>query len=180
MSRIGKQAVQVPQGVSVNLTSSAIQVKGPKGQLERSLVKGVLVREENGFIHVNIPEGRSDLKGYHGLTRSLIANMVQGVTESFTKSLKLIGVGYRAKMAGKDLDLTLGFSHPVVYKVPDGIEVKVEKQTTIVVTGADKELVGQVAANIRAYRKPEPYHGKGVRYADEHISLKAGKAGTKK
>ena len=140
----------------------------------------VSVSEKDGSLHVAIPADRPELSNFQGLTRSLIANMIEGVSKSFSKTLKLVGVGYRAKLMGKDLDLTLGFSHPVVYKVPEGIEVKVDKQTTIIISGIDKEQVGQIAADIRSYRKPEPYHGKGVRYADEHISLKAGKAGAKK
>ncbi len=180
MSRIGKKLIKIPQGVTVTLDSGRIAVKGPKGTLERSFHKDVSVSEKDSALHVTIPADKPELGNFQGLTRSLIANMIEGVDKSFSKTLKLVGVGYRAKLAGKDLDLTLGFSHPVIYKVPEGIEIKVEKQTTIVVSGVDKEQVGQTAADIRAYRKPEPYHGKGVRYSDEHIALKAGKAGAKK
>lgn len=179
MSRIGKKPIVVPKGVEVKINGQVVSVKGPKGQLQRTLHNTMSLKQEGDALNV-VPLVDTKLnRKFHGLTRTLVANMVEGVSEGFSKTLTLIGVGYRAQLKGKDLSLTLGFSHPVLYVPPAGIEVKVDKQTTVIVSGADKEAVGQAAANIRGYRPPEPYHGKGVRYADEHISTKVGKSGGK-
>jgi large subunit ribosomal protein L6 len=179
MSRIGKKPIEVPKGVEVKLDGPVIKVKGPKGSLSRKLHSSMqLVIEPNQIIVKPKVDNKLNAK-FHGLTRTIVANMVHGVTQGFTKNLTLIGVGYRAATKGKELNLTLGYSHPVNYTPPEGIEIKVDKQTTVIVSGADKEVVGQVAANIRGFRPPEPYHGKGVRYADEVIITKVGKAGGK-
>ena len=181
MSRIGKKLITLPQGVKVSCSNQLIKVDGPKGSLERAVHSSMNVVVENDVVRV-VPKDSSDPshKKFHGLVRSLVNNMIVGVSQEFHKSLTLIGVGYRAALKGQELHLTLGFSHPVVYVIPKGISIKVEKQTEVIVSGVDKELVGQTAANIRAYRKPEPYHGKGVRYKDERIVTKVGKAAGKK
>ncbi len=182
MSRIGKKVIEIPAGVDVQVQDQLVTVKGPKGQLQRTVHASMrLEKEGTSLLHIvpKDPESRDHGK-FHGLVRSLVNNMVIGVSEGYTKSLTLIGVGYRAALQGNDLQLTLGFSHPVVHAIPKGLQVQVEKQTQVTITGADKELVGQTAANIRAYRKPEPYHGKGVRYSDEQIITKVGKAAGKK
>ena len=177
MSRIGKAPINVPQGVDVTINGSNVLVKGPKGELTRTLHSSMsLTKEENKLVVVPI----KPLSNFYGLTRSLVNNMVEGVSKGFTKSLTLKGVGYRAAVQGNQLNLTIGYSHPVLFDIPKTIDLKVEKQTTVLVSGPDKELVGQVAANIRAFRKPEPYHGKGIRYSDEVIITKAGKSGAKK
>lgn len=180
MSRIGKRPIDLPQGVTLSINGNKIEVKGPKGTLSRELHNDINVKVEG--THINITPKRDDktLGRYHGLTRTLVSNMVTGVTTGFSKRLKLVGVGYRAAAAGKNVTLSLGYSHPIEYAPPAGIEVKVEAQTLLVVGGADKELVGQVAAKIRGFRAPEPYHGKGVRYEDERIATKVGKAAGKK
>ena len=177
MSRIGLQPIPVPQGVTVQIKGQDVQVQGPKGKLDRTFHHRVKVISENNEVRVSV-ERVAD-KALHGLSRSLLNNMVTGVSQGFTKSLQLVGVGYRAQVKGQELHMNLGFSHDVVYPLPSGIDCKVDKNTLLTVSGIDKELVGQVAANIRAFRKPEPYHGKGVRYVDEHISLKAGKSAKK-
>jgi large subunit ribosomal protein L6 len=180
MSRIGKQPIQLPKGVEVKLTGTKVSVKGPKGQLERSLHSsiGVAVEGENAL--VTSKTGTMEDRKFHGLSRTLVNNMVVGVSSGYTKTLTLIGVGYRAAVAGKELQLTLGFSHPVIYPIDSGLTITVDKNTTIVIAGADKEKVGQTAANIRGFRPPEPYHGKGVRYAYEKIITKVGKSAGKK
>lgn len=181
MSRIGKKPVIVPKGVQVAVSGKSLKVKGPKGQLERIIHSDVDVKVEGDSVKVIPIDAASYLsRKYHGLTRSLVNNMVVGVAEGFTKRLKLVGVGYRAAAKGKGLTLSLGYSHPIEFDPPTGIELKVENQTTVIVTGADKEMVGQVAAKIRGFRAPEPYHGKGVRYEDEVIATKVGKAAGKK
>ena len=180
MSRTGKKEITIPQGVEVKLNNNLVHIKGPKESIERDIHHAVKIEHEDNALRVKPRVDDNDTRKFHGLSRSLLNNMVVGVTEGFSKSLTLKGVGYRAALKGKELHLTLGYSHPIHYKIPEGIEIKVDKQTTVVVSGIDKELVGQVAANIRAYRKPEPYHGKGVRYTDEVILTKAGKAGAKK
>ncbi len=180
MSRIGKQPINIPDKVSVTIKGSDIEVKGPSGTLSHSIHSTMSVVKEANSLLIKPKSNDDSTKNFHGLTRTLVANMVSGVNKPFEKSLKLVGVGYRALAKGQDLHLTLGYSHPIVYKVPKGISVKVDKQTLINVAGTDKALVGQVSADIRAYRKPEPYHGKGVRYADEVIITKAGKTGAKK
>lgn len=181
MSRIGKRPIIVPKGVTVTIKDGRIAVKGPKGQLERAIHPAATVTAAPDKLTVAMtnPE-KSETRRFFGLTRTLVANMVAGVTEGFSKRLTLVGVGYRAQPAGKGVTLNIGFSHPVEFAPPAGIEVKVDKQTTLIVSGADKELVGQTAATIRSYRPPEPYHGKGVRYEDEVIVTKVGKAGAKK
>ncbi|MBM4251165.1 MAG: 50S ribosomal protein L6 [Deltaproteobacteria bacterium] len=180
MSRIGKKPISLPKGVEVKLSGRTISVKGPKGTLSRALHGDIDVKVDGqSLTFVPRPEAE-DAARFHGLTRTLVNNMVVGVTEGFSRRLKLVGVGYRAASQGKGLSLSLGYSHPVVFDPPAGIELKVDAQTTIVVSGADKEMVGQVAAKIRGFRPPEPYHGKGVRYEDEHIATKVGKAAGKK
>ncbi|MCL2854194.1 MAG: 50S ribosomal protein L6 [Defluviitaleaceae bacterium] len=180
MSRIGKEPIVVPAGVTVDLSEgNFIKVKGPKGELARQLVAEMEISVEPGFVKVARPNDLKRFKALHGLTRTLISNMVVGVTEGYRKDLEIIGTGYRAAKAGKELTLTLGYSHPVVMIDPDGVESAVDGNTKISITGIDKEKVGQYAANIRAKRAPEPYKGKGVRYAGEHVRRKAGKSGKK-
>jgi large subunit ribosomal protein L6 len=180
MSRIGKKIIMIPKGVEVKLEGNLARVKGPKGTLEREFHSSVGVKLEGDKAHVELKEQSEMNKRFHGLSRTLLANMVQGVHSGYSKSLTLVGVGYRAQMTGKNLQLNLGYSHPIDYAPPAGIEFKVDKQTTILVSGADKEMVGLVAAKIRGFRPPEPYHGKGVRYTEEHIATKQGKASGKK
>ena len=180
MSRIGKQPIQLPKGIEVKLAGNKVTVKGPKGTLERDLHSSVGVNVDKDVASVVLKTGNLDDRKFHGLSRTLINNMVVGVSTGYTKTLTLIGVGYRAAVAGKELQLTLGYSHPVLYPIEQGLSITVDKNTTIVITGADKEKVGQTAANIRGFRPPEPYHGKGVRYADEVIITKVGKSAGKK
>lgn len=172
MSRIAKYPVQVPSGVEVTLSRDEVSVKGPLGTLKRSLSFDVVVNREGDQLTFK-PNGNSKrANAISGTTRALLANMVNGVTKGFEKKLSLVGVGYRAQAAGSTLNLTLGFSHPVAYKVPAGIKAETPSQTEILVKGIDKQLVGQVAAEVRAFRRPEPYKGKGVRYADERVVIK--------
>lgn len=173
MSRVAKNPVKLPAGVQVNLAGRNLSVKGPKGQLSTALHRHVEIEQGEGQVAVRY--GKPDHARYAGTTRSLLANMVTGVTTGFERKLELVGVGYRAQAQGKKLNLTLGFSHPVEYAVPDGITIETPSQTEILVKGVDKQLVGQVAANIRRYRPPEPYKGKGVRYASERVVLKEAK-----
>lgn len=180
MSRIGKLPITVPGGVDVKLDGTTITVKGPKGQLTRSLHKDMIVQLENGVITVNRPSEGKEHRALHGLTRTLVANMVKGVTTGYEKSLDLVGVGYRASKQGNKLVLALGYSHPIEIEPEKGLEIEVPAPTKIIVRGADKEKVGMLAANIRAFRKPEPYKGKGVKYSDEVVRRKVGKAGGKK
>jgi large subunit ribosomal protein L6 len=177
MSRIGKAPITVPSGVTVSIDGRSIAVKGPKGELSRTVSDLVTLRQDGDTIVVERSGDDRDARAQHGLVRSLVQNMVTGVTDGFQKDLEIVGVGYRAQAKGKGLELSLGFSHPVVVDAPDGITFNVPQPTRIEVHGIDKQLVGQVAANIREWRKPEPYKGKGVRYADEHVRRKAGKAG---
>ena len=177
MSRIGRQPVAVPSGVDVTISEGNVLVKGPQGQLSIPVPGDISVRSEDSTIVVERPNDERQNRALHGLTRSLINNMVIGVTAGFVKELEIVGVGYRAAAKGpRNLDLALGFSHPVTIEAPEGITFEVPAPNRIVVKGIDKELVGQVAANIRKIRKPEPYKGKGVRYAGEHVVRKAGKA----
>ena len=177
MSRVGNAPITVPSGVEVSISGSSISVKGSKGTLERDLPGGITVREEESTLLVERPDDTGESKAFHGLSRSLIQNMIVGVTEGFTKELQIQGVGYRATAKGSNaLELALGFSHPVSITAPEGIEFEVPQQTQIFVKGIDKQLVGQVAADIRKWRKPEPYKGKGIRYAGERVIRKAGKA----
>ena len=175
MSRIGKQPIQLPDGVSVEAKPGEVVVKGPKGELTQIVSTDMKVQQDDGAIVVERPTDRGEHRALHGLTRSLIANMVEGVTEGFEKRLEIQGVGYRAQLKGKALELALGFSHPVSMPAPDGIEFDVPQPTEVVVRGIDKQLVGETAAQIRKQRPPEPYKGKGVRYAGEHVSRKVGK-----
>ncbi|MFM8858122.1 MAG: 50S ribosomal protein L6 [Actinomycetota bacterium] len=180
MSRIGNSPIAVPSGVDVNINGSSVVVKGPKGSLSRELIGGISLRREDGQIIVERPNDERESRSLHGLSRALVNNMVVGVTEGFVKELEIVGVGYRAELKGPSaLRLNLGFSHPVDVEAPEGVSFEVPAQTRIIVKGIDKEAVGQVAANIRSIRKPEPYKGKGVRYLGEKILRKAGKAGKK-
>ncbi len=178
MSRIGRAPIPVPDGVTVSVDDRRITVKGPKGTLERAIPGVITVRQDDGQLLVERPDDERENRAQHGLTRSLVNNMVVGVTQGFTKELEIVGVGYRATAQGSSaLELALGFSHPVRVQAPEGIEFEVPQPTRIAVRGIDKEAVGQVAANIRKIRKPEPYKGKGVRYLGERVQRKAGKTG---
>ena len=180
MSRIGKAPITVPGGVDVTINGATVVVKGPKGSLSRTLPGAITVRKDEGQLVVERPNDERDNRALHGLSRTLVNNMVVGVTDGFTKELEIIGVGYRAEAQSPDkLRLALGFSHPVLLDAPAGITFEVPSQTRVIVKGIDKELVGQVAANIRSIRKPEPYKGKGVRYLGEKVRRKAGKTGKK-
>ncbi len=176
MSRIGKQPVLIPQGVEVKLSKGEIYVGGPKGKLTQWISDGVLVEMGDGQILVKRHGEDNRARALHGATRSIIANMVEGVTKGFNKSLEIQGVGFRAKLDGKILELQLGFTHPILFKIPDGITIEVEKNVFVHVRGANKQVVGEVAAEIRRFFPPEPYKGKGVRYVGEHVRRKAGKA----
>lgn len=177
MSRIGKLPVAIPSGVTVKLEGNTLTVKGPKGELTRELHPAIAVTVEGDQIVVSRPSDEKLHRSLHGTTRALISNMVTGVTKGFSKNLEIVGTGYRAAKTGNKLTLTLGFSHPVEVEPPAGLEIEVPSATTIVIKGADKEAVGQLAANIRAIKEPEVYLGKGIRYAGEQIKLKPGKAG---
>lgn len=177
MSRIGKLPVAIPSGVKIALDGTAMMVQGPKGTLKQNLHERMTIAVEAEQVVVTRPTDEKQDTALHGLTRALINNMVVGVTTGFEKVLEINGVGYRAELKGKILVLSLGFSHPVEYELPEGISVDVEKQTKLTVKGIDKQLVGSAAAKIRSFREPEPYKGKGIKYADEHIVRKAGKAG---
>ena len=178
MSRVGNAPITVPSGVEVSISGADLTVKGPKGTLEHTIPESISLSVDGGVVTVGRDNDERQTKALHGLTRSLVNNMIIGVSEGFRKDLEIVGVGYRANAKGKDaIELSLGFSHPVSVKAPEGIEFDVPEPTKIGVIGIDKQAVGQVAAEIRAYRKPEPYKGKGVRYAGERIIRKAGKAG---
>ncbi|WP_035857812.1 50S ribosomal protein L6 [Cryptosporangium arvum] len=178
MSRIGKLPIQVPSGVDVAIDGSTVTVKGPKGTLTHQVVEPISIgRGDDGSIEVSRPNDERRAKERHGLTRTLVSNMVAGVTSGYSKTLEIQGTGYRVTAKGSDLEFALGFSHPVVVRPPAGITFRVEKPTQFVVEGIDKQLVGEVAANIRKIRPPEPYKGKGVRYQGENVRRKAGKAG---
>jgi large subunit ribosomal protein L6 len=176
MSRVGESPIPVPSGVEARIDRDTITVKGPKGELSRVVPQGISLHQQDAEIRVTRARDSGELKALHGLVRSLIANMVRGVTEGFEKNLEIQGVGYRATKKGNDLELTVGFSHPITKKAPPGIEFEVPQPTKITVRGIDKEVVGQTAAEIRAIRKPEPYKGKGIRYEGEFVKRKAGKA----
>ena len=179
MSRVGRVPVKIPAGVTVEVRGNAVVVRGPKGELSREFHPDMTIKVEAGSVIVERPSDEKKHKSLHGLTRTLIANMVEGVTKGYEKSLELVGVGYRAAKGGRKLTLTVGYSHPVEIDPPEGIEFEVPNPTLIVVKGRDKELVGQMAASIRDVRPPEPYQGKGIRYAGEKVRRKAGKAGKK-
>ena len=176
MSRIGKEPISVPTDVNISIQGRNVGFTGPKGSLDLDLPGEIDVRQEDGTVLVERPNDDRKNKALHGLTRSLINNMVIGVSEGFKKELEIVGVGYRAAKSGDGLELQLGFSHPVKVKAPEGITFDVPEPTQIIVSGINKEVVGQVAADIRSYRKPEPYKGKGIRYVGEHVARKAGKA----
>ena len=176
MSRIGKTPIEIKSGVEVVVNADSVEIKGPKGTLAQSIPEGIEVQKEEETIIVKRANDLRETKALHGLVRCLLNNMVQGVTEGYQKQLELVGVGYRAQSKGNNaLELQLGFSHPVKYSAPDGITLEVPSQTEINISGIDKQVVGQVAADIRALKKPEPYKGKGIRYVGEHIIRKAGK-----
>ena len=175
MSRIGKQPIPVPDGVEITIEPQLVKVKGPKGELQERVSRDIGVEQQNGEILVSRPTDRGEHRALHGLTRSLIANMVEGVTNGYEKHLEIQGVGYRAQLKGSDLELAVGFSHPVTVKPRDGITFEVPIPTRIVVRGISKQVVGEVAANIRKKRPPEPYKGKGIRYKDEYVARKVGK-----
>lgn len=176
MSRIGKQPIPVPAGVEVKIDGSSVTVKGPKGELSQTFTDVLTITHDDGELLVGRPDDSRTSRALHGLTRSLLANMVEGVSKGFAKNLEIVGVGYRAAMKGSDLELQLGFSHPVLVVAEPGITFEVPQPTRITVSGIDKQRVGQVAADIRKWRKPEPYKGKGVRYEGEYVRRKLGKA----
>jgi large subunit ribosomal protein L6 len=175
MSRIGRKPIQIPEGVEIDVEPGAVTVKGPKGELNQSLSRDMKVSIDDGTLTVERPTDRGDHRALHGLTRSLIANMVEGVTDGFERRLEIQGVGYRANLRGKSLEMSLGYSHPVSIEAPEGIEFEVPQPTEVVVRGIDKQLVGETAARIRKSRPPEPYKGKGVRYQGEYVARKVGK-----
>jgi large subunit ribosomal protein L6 len=177
MSRIGKKPIPVPKGVTVAVADGAIEVKGPKGAVRQAIPPGVTFEQEGDQLTASLMRDDKQLAKFHGLARSLVANAVQGVTEGFKKELDIVGVGYRAEVKGRQVHFALGYSHPVVFDMPQGVDVVVEKQTHITVTGVDRQKVGQAAANIRSLRKPDPYKQKGVRYTGEVLKKKAGKTG---
>ena len=178
MSRVGKMPIAIPAGVNVEIAeNNVVTVKGPKGELSRQLPAEMTIKMEDGHVIVERPNDLKKNKALHGLTRALLHNMVVGVTDGFQKTLLIVGVGYRASMAGSDLNLSLGYSHPIVYKAPEGVTIEVPEQTKIIVKGIDKEKVGQTAAEIREFRLPEPYKGKGIKYDTETIRRKVGKTG---
>ena len=176
MSRIGKMPITVPAGVTVEIDGTTVAVKGPKGELSRTFRPFVTIEQDGDTITVNRIDDSRDAKAQHGLVRTLVANMIEGVSNGFSKKLQLVGVGYRAALKGTDLEMQLGYSHPILVKAPEGIKFEVPQPTEIIVSGPSKEAVGQVAADIRKWRKPEPYKGKGIRYEGEYIRRKLGKA----
>jgi large subunit ribosomal protein L6 len=179
MSRIGKKPIPIPKGVTVKIDRSAVEVQGPKGKLRQAVPPGILFAQEDGAVVAKLEREDEELNKFHGLARSLVANAVAGVTDGFKKELDIVGVGYRAELKGKQVHFALGYSHPVIFDIPQGIDITVDKQTHITVTGVDRQLVGQVAANIRRMRKPDPYKQKGVRYTGEVLKKKVGKTGAK-
>lgn len=180
MSRIGKKPIPVPQGVKIAVEGNTVRVEGPKGQLSQRVPDNVSVKIESNVLTVDRSSDHRNVRALHGLTRSLLANMVHGVKDGFERKLEIVGIGYRAQLAGKNLQLALGYSHPVIFPLPDGVQAEIERQVSITLKGADKALLGQVAAKLRALRKPDPYKGKGIKYAEEQIRRKVGKkAGAK-
>ena len=177
MSRIGKRPIPIPSGVTVKIGADAVEVKGPKGQLRQALPPGITFEIANGEVKAALARDDGELRKFHGLARTLVANAVQGVAEGFKRELDIVGVGYRAEVKGRQVVFALGYSHPIVLEIPAAIDITVDKQTHVTVTGVDKQLVGQVAANIRAMRKPDPYKQKGVRYTGEVLKKKQGKTG---
>jgi len=179
MSRIGKKVIAIPKGVKVDVQPGAVEVQGPKGKLRQPLPPGIGFELAGDQLHAKTLREDPELGKFHGLARSLVANAVRGVTEGYRKELDIVGVGYRAEVKGKQVHFALGYSHPVVFDIPAGIDIAIDKQTHVTVTGIDRQLVGQVAADIRAMRKPDPYKQKGVRYTGEVLKKKAGKTGAK-
>ncbi|MBI1873877.1 MAG: 50S ribosomal protein L6 [Acidobacteria bacterium] len=177
MSRIGKKPIAVPKGVSVKISEEAVEVQGPKGKVRQLIPPGLKFVQNDGELRAKTLRDDPELKKFHGLGRSLVANAVRGVTEGFKRELDIVGVGYRAEVKGRQIVFALGYSHPIVFEIPQGIDVAIDKQTHITVTGADRQLVGQVAANIRGLRKPDPYKQKGIRYTGEVLKKKQGKTG---
>jgi large subunit ribosomal protein L6 len=175
MSRIGKKPIPVPTGVTISIEPELVQVNGPRGTLSERVPRDITVAQDGETIVVSRPTDRGEHRALHGLTRSLVANMVEGVTSGFQKTLEIQGVGYRAALKGRDLELALGYSHPVSVKAPDGIEFEVPQPTRVIVKGNSKQMVGEIAANIRKKRPPEPYKGKGIRYEGEYVARKVGK-----
>ena len=175
MSRIGRKPIPVPETVTVTIEPELVRVHGPRGELSERISRDITVEQEDGNLIVKRPTDRGEHRALHGLTRSLVANMVEGVTNGYTKTLEIQGVGYRAALQGKNLNLALGYSHPVPIEAPDGIEFEVPSPTEVVIRGIDKQLVGETAARIRKKRPPEPYKGKGIRYKDEYVARKVGK-----
>ena len=175
MSRIGRKPITVPEGVTVSIGPGRVTVNGPKGELQQVVSDRMEIVEEEGALKVSRPTDRGSDRAIHGLTRSLVANMVEGVTDGFSKELQIQGVGYRARLAGRDLELSVGYSHPVTINAPQGIEFDVPQPTQVIVRGIDKQLVGEIASRIRRVRPPEPYKGKGIRYAGEQVRRKVGK-----
>jgi len=179
MSRIGRMPIEVPKGTKVAINDNVFTAEGPKGTVSQSLFEGFPVEIDDGTVNVSRPGDAGPDRARHGLLRSLLANAVQGVTSGWTKQLDIIGVGYRAEVKGDEVHFALGYSHPVIYPIPEGIGIEVDKNNRVTVTGADRQRVGQVAAEIRKLRKPDPYKGKGIKYSDEIIRRKVGKAGAK-
>jgi large subunit ribosomal protein L6 len=177
MSRIGKKPIPIPKGVTVNVTADAVEVQGPKGKLRQPFPPGINFAVQDGQIVATPARADRELGKFHGLGRSLVANAVQGVTQGFSRELDIVGIGYRAEVKGRQVVFALGYSHPIVFDIPQGIDVAVDKQTHVTVTGIDRQLVGQVAADIRRLRKPDPYKQKGVRYTGEVLKKKVGKTG---
>ena len=179
MSRIGKKPIPIPSGVKIQVSDGAVEVQGPKGKLRQALPPGIAFQQEDANLVARTVRDDKELGKFHGLARSLVANAVVGVTQGFKRELDIVGVGYRAELKGKQVQFALGYSHPVVFDIPTGIDVAIDKQTHVTVTGIDRQLVGQVAADIRRLRKPDPYKQKGVRYTGEVLKKKAGKTGAK-
>ena len=177
MSRIGRKPITVPAGVEVTIDGSAVTVKGPKGTLSGTFNSNMTIAMDEGVINVTRPNDEKENRSLHGLTRTLIANMVEGVSNGYSKTLDIVGIGYRASMQGKDVVLSVGYSHTVTIAAPEGITIACPSPNQVVVSGADKQMVGQIAAEIRGVRPPEPYKGKGIKYSDEHVRRKEGKAG---
>jgi large subunit ribosomal protein L6 len=177
MSRIGAKPIPIPSGVKIEVDGRTVRVEGPKGKLTTTLPIGILAQHEDGILKAVRESETDELKAFWGLSRSLLANAVNGVAVGFFKELDIVGIGYRGQVEGRTVNFSLGYSHPVVYAIPEGIDIKIDKNTHIVVSGADKQLVGQTAATIRGFRKPDPYKQKGIRYTGEHLKKKAGKTG---
>ena len=179
MSRIGKKPITLPKGVSVKMANGRVEVQGPKGKVSQYIPPGITFSQDDGTLVAKTERDEPALGKFHGLARSLVANAVTGVTEGFKKELDIVGIGYRAELKGKQVHFALGYSHPILFDIPQGIDIAIDKQTHITVTGVDRQLVGQVAANIRRMRKPDPYKQKGVRYTGEVLKKKVGKTGAK-